>query len=121
MADQCIVCLENLDVAPPLTPQLPAAIVDGPDSATVAEAAAPAEASSSNNTDQAAAKENNDVARIQVCGHMLHDSCLREWTEKANSCPICRQSFKTVEVFDKAGGELIYLSVLRTHQVANCQ
>lgn len=45
------------------------------------------------------------VALIHICGHVLHDSCLREWTEKANSCPICRQAFHLVHVYDKVGGE----------------
>src|SRR5690606_24755446 len=47
----------------------------------------------------------DNVAKIEVCGHMLHDECLREWTEKANSCPICRQTFHTVTVYDKVGGK----------------
>ncbi len=46
-----------------------------------------------------------DVALIKVCGHLLHDSRLKEWTEKANSCPICRQVFHLVHVYDKIGGE----------------
>ncbi|KAK1769366.1 hypothetical protein QBC33DRAFT_557412 [Phialemonium atrogriseum] len=111
MADQCIVCLENLDTEPSLTPQLPAAVVDSSDPATAAETAAPAEDSSSSNSDKIAPENNNsntsDVACIQVCGHMLHDICLREWSEKANSCPICRQSFHLVHVYDKVGGTLL--------------
>jgi hypothetical protein len=36
---------------------------------------------------------------------MLHDACLREWTDQANSCPICRQIFHSVTVYDKVGGK----------------
>ncbi len=49
--------------------------------------------------------DDDHVAVIQVCGHKLHDACLREWSTKANSCPICRQSFNIVDVYDKIGGE----------------
>lgn len=45
------------------------------------------------------------VAMIKPCGHVLHDDCLREWSQKANSCPICRQTFNLVEVYDTVGGK----------------
>ncbi|CCK70533.1 E3 ubiquitin-protein ligase HRD1 KNAG_0E02740 [Huiozyma naganishii CBS 8797] len=32
------------------------------------------------------------------CGHMLHFSCLKNWMERSQTCPICR-----VPVFDKDG------------------
>lgn len=48
--------------------------------------------------------EEDNVAVIQICGHTLHNTCLKEWTAKANSCPICRQNFNLVEVYDKIGG-----------------
>ncbi len=105
MADQCIVCLENLDCVEsspllpsgsgsgdPLAPELPAPAVADP-------AAPPAEAAAVDNHDK--------IAVIQVCGHTLHDSCLREWTGKANSCPICRQAFHLVDVYDKVGGKYL--------------
>lgn len=38
------------------------------------------------------------IAHLLPCGHNLHDSCLRPWVERANSCPICRQSFNEVEL-----------------------
>lgn len=63
--------------------------------------------------DRAAQQHNADdnIAAIQVCGHVLHDSCLREWIEKANSCPICRQAFHLVQVYDKIGGKVARSSV----------
>ncbi|KAI5862304.1 hypothetical protein GGS23DRAFT_91967 [Durotheca rogersii] len=129
MADQCIVCLENLDPrlsSPPSQLLLFSEDDDRLESSssglptfTHTEAAAdpdleapPQLLSSSsaksplrNATDLA----NHDtpdskIAVIQICGHVLHDACLREWTGKANSCPICRQAFHLVHVYDKVGG-----------------
>jgi hypothetical protein len=127
MADQCIVCLENLDVessaavaalAAAVAPQDHHTSSAGPtenSSRSVAppqsEAAGPVapvldSSSSLNSIASPKQHENHDhVAQIQICGHVLHDSCLREWTEKANSCPICRQSFNLVHIYDKVGGE----------------
>ena len=45
------------------------------------------------------------IAHLLPCGHNLHDECLRPWVERANSCPICRQNFNTVELSTKIGGE----------------
>ncbi|CAJ2505994.1 Uu.00g001240.m01.CDS01 [Anthostomella pinea] len=95
MADQCIVCLENLDVQ--ASPTLPF----------------------SNNTNSPTHDGDNKIAVIQVCGHVLHDACLREWTGKANSCPICRQAFHLVHVYDKVGGtEILSYEVEDKKQVA---
>ncbi|PSR94429.1 hypothetical protein BD289DRAFT_459319 [Coniella lustricola] len=52
-------------------------------------------------------ESDDNVAVIQVCGHILHDSCLKAWSGKANSCPICRQAFHLVEVYDRIGGTLL--------------
>ena len=38
------------------------------------------------------------------CGHNLHDDCLRPWVERANSCPICRHSFNSVQLSETLGG-----------------
>lgn len=134
MAEQCIVCLENLDSAvPPAQLQGDgddsiggAGISDAPVSATdlpVLEAGASLSLSSNTKEDTtkpADLTSNDDhplendrnIAVIQICGHVLHDSCLKAWSGKANSCPICRQAFHLVEVYDKVGGTL-----LNTYQV----
>lgn len=126
MADQCIVCLENLDSAEPLQQLqgdghldaggLPADLTEP----ALALASTPLTTHTSTTTIATDADsvpvhfpdpsehnlENHDnIAVIQVCNHILHDSCLREWTVKANSCPFCRQAFHLVEVYDKIGGE----------------
>lgn len=134
MADQCIVCLENLDVQPPpppvLAPEPPLlphdlqqqqhqhAVADAETSPTahtpvgtlvpsavltinLARKPSTPPANNNNNDDD----EDNRVAVIDVCGHTLHDACLREWTGKANSCPICRQAFHLVHVYNHVGGK----------------
>ncbi|KAH8782756.1 hypothetical protein F5883DRAFT_404797 [Diaporthe sp. PMI_573] len=118
MADQCIVCLENLDSAVPL-PQLqrqvqlvqeddhgggPAAAGAAPLPPTAAKSTTTADVSLA---DLPADGDDNNIAIIQVCGHILHDSCLKAWTVKANSCPICRQTFHNVQVYDQIGGTLL--------------
>ncbi|KAK5654090.1 hypothetical protein OQA88_7521 [Cercophora sp. LCS_1] len=136
MADQCIVCLENLDVespaavaalvaaVAPLDHHHPSKASTSPAESSGASAAAqqhpeavgqvvPAAANSLNTSSASGSTlpkhhENHDhIAQIEVCGHVLHDSCLKMWSEKANSCPICRQNFNLVHVYDKVGGKLL--------------
>ncbi|KAI2613295.1 hypothetical protein GGR54DRAFT_331532 [Hypoxylon sp. NC1633] len=124
MADQCIVCLENLDAQSPPPTQLHTTIEEdeslrnssssvaepATSTATAADAAGvvvqPLPKSPLGNTTDPTShgEEDTKIAVIQVCGHALHDACLREWTGKANSCPICRQAFHLVHVYDKVGG-----------------
>lgn len=151
MADQCIVCLENLDSAVPL-PQLQRQLEEddhgggGPAAGAAAPPPAAKGATTSDvslpdlpvavaganltlsangkdktpETDLNAKKddadgEDNNIAIIQVCGHILHDSCLKAWTVKANSCPICRQTFHNVQVYDQIGGKLLVTTFLPNH------
>ncbi|KAL2201053.1 hypothetical protein P885DRAFT_56469 [Corynascus similis CBS 632.67] len=107
MADQCIVCLETLDVEAsaiptPLEPAEQQVLKDHHQRLAIEDADALAKPNHEIGPEHA---NHEDVAKIEVCGHMLHDACLREWTEKANSCPICRQTFHTVIVYDKVGGK----------------
>lgn len=105
MADQCIVCLENLDVALPLDNSAvqPATFpVPGSESATPTVQTQP-----KSTADNTTIDDDSKIAEIHICGHILHDSCLRDWTAKANSCPICRQTFNFVNVYDKVGGTIL--------------
>jgi hypothetical protein len=95
MADQCIVCLESLDHA--ITEVDSKFPQTGPESAEVAPTAFGNDSSIEHNE--------LPIAIIQTCKHILHDDCLRDWTLKANSCPICRRAFHLVEVHDKVGGK----------------
>ena len=47
------------------------------------------------------------VAHLLPCGHDLHNACLKPWVERANSCPICRAKFNTVELRQAIGGPMI--------------
>ena len=46
------------------------------------------------------------IAHLLPCGHDLHNECLKPWVERANSCPICRQSFNQVELSQKIRGKI---------------
>lgn len=50
------------------------------------------------------------LAQLLPCGHILHNNCLKPWVERANSCPICRQSFNKVELSATLGGTCISLA-----------
>ncbi|KAJ2905593.1 hypothetical protein MKZ38_004887 [Zalerion maritima] len=140
-AEQCIICLENLDGGPPdpsasglsacAQPEKAASdggvLVAAPLAATTPNPAHPAAAPEASTSENAApfadlqsdtttptgsessdnahhANKSTIVAVLEECGHQLHNECLRAWTAKANSCPICRQSFNIVNVFDRVGG-----------------
>lgn len=105
MSDTCIVCLGDLGesasdpvaVAAESTPRLE----DGEDGAP---------GTARNNSKAPVAIDNEDedsgwIAHLIPCGHNLHNNCLKPWVERANSCPICRQSFNVVELTDMIGGE----------------
>ncbi|PMD40216.1 hypothetical protein L207DRAFT_428107 [Hyaloscypha variabilis F] len=97
MADQCIVCLEDLDVVPD-----PSVHDDLRDAGAVA---APTEDLPTPHPSTTTIQL--PIALIKPCNHVLHDECLREWSQKANSCPICRHAFNVVEVLDKVGGTVV--------------
>ncbi|KUJ19563.1 uncharacterized protein LY89DRAFT_494158 [Mollisia scopiformis] len=95
MADQCIVCLEDLDAVPDASihDDLPVVAVTTEDH--------------QQSTHPSTTTTSEPIALIKPCNHVLHDECLRAWSQKANSCPICRQTFNLVEVLDKVGGTVL--------------
>jgi hypothetical protein len=111
MADQCIVCLEALDVEAAeanTTPPAPAEqqlLNDLKDHHERLAIENPDALAKTNEKHGLVPANHDHVAQISGCGHMLHDACLLEWSDKANSCPICRQNFNVVTVYDKVGGE----------------
>lgn len=95
MAEQCIVCLDTLGSIS--TENEPSPLKLFSDAVPVAAAAF--------GDDPRNTGKEQLIAVIQTCNHILHDVCLKAWIEKANSCPICRQTFHSVEVYDKIGGQ----------------
>lgn len=94
MADQCIVCLEDLNAL-----AVPDASIHDD-----LQVAGGTEDHDQQSTHPSTTTNDEPVALIKPCNHVLHDECLRAWSQKANSCPICRQTFNLVEVLDKVGG-----------------
>ena len=100
MSETCIVCLGDLENANALPHPLVSAI-KSEDSA---------HGDSSFSLDEpptdTGGKKIEFIAHLLPCGHDLHDECLKPWVERANSCPICRQSFNQVELSEKVAGKL---------------
>ena len=44
-------------------------------------------------------KDHGDMKR-GPCGHVFCFKCIKEWSKKHNTCPICRQKFTLIEIFD---------------------
>jgi hypothetical protein len=47
----------------------------------------------------------NIVAELDGCDHVIHDSCIRSWAKKTNTCPICRCPFHSVRVYNGVDGK----------------
>lgn len=51
--------------------------------------------------------DDETIAHLLPCRHDLHNSCLKPWVERANSCPICRATFSMVELSRTVGGPVV--------------
>ncbi|KND94760.1 PHD and RING finger domain-containing protein [Tolypocladium ophioglossoides CBS 100239] len=90
--EQCIICLDPLPRPSP---------VNG----TATEAASSTTAGA-----EAVGEDSGHldiVAALDGCEHIIHDSCIRSWAQKTNTCPICRNPFHTVRVYNGADGTAI--------------
>ncbi|KAI5465709.1 hypothetical protein BGZ63DRAFT_400157 [Mariannaea sp. PMI_226] len=47
------------------------------------------------------------VAALDGCNHIIHDVCIRSWAQKTNTCPICRNPFHSVRVYNGVDGTVI--------------
>ncbi|KAI8296532.1 PHD and RING finger domain-containing protein [Colletotrichum sp. SAR 10_98] len=108
--DQCIICLESLQ--PPSLHQPDSANGSGPTALPAAPAAAPP---STTATKQAVYQridsdieiledENNLIATLVGCNHVVHDRCIRSWAKNSNTCPICRTPFNEVSLSSELNG-----------------
>lgn len=111
MSDTCIVCLgdlgESASIDHPLL-HIPAPSIED---VTKADGTGACDRNGDGG-DGSSSSSNEDagqIAQLLPCGHILHNNCLKPWVERANSCPICRQSFNTVQLSDKPGGMLCVL------------
>lgn len=84
--EQCIICLDHLPRPSSLDGEVPAAT-------TVPEAV------------EEESSYLNIVAALDGCDHIIHDACIRSWAQKTNTCPICRNPFHSVRVYDGVDGE----------------
>ena len=98
MSDTCIVCLGDLGDG---VNELPSFIGATLPSLSDEDASVDADTHSTTPVTQNTPEL---IARLLPCGHNLHDECLKPWVERANSCPICRQTFNLVELSDIVGG-----------------
>jgi hypothetical protein len=105
MSGTCIVCLGDLGESSSEVPALSSALAKSA-SENGLDQQASIEAHTETVTNNATEDIPALIAHLQPCGHNLHNDCLTPWVERANSCPICRQSFYSVELSDKVGGKL---------------
>ncbi|WYZ40701.1 hypothetical protein EsH8_IV_001042 [Colletotrichum jinshuiense] len=101
--DQCIICLESL--------QHPSLQPDGANGAGPAPAPAPATATTKpvyraidSDLEILEEPENNFIATLVGCNHVVHDQCIRSWAKNSNTCPICRTPFNEVSLSSELNG-----------------
>ncbi|KAF2434435.1 hypothetical protein EJ08DRAFT_466268 [Tothia fuscella] len=102
MAETCIVCLGDL--------KNHNSVLDNPDTGSNSKGPLRVPNPDATLDKQQPATQDSEpelVAHLLPCGHFLHDECLKPWVERANSCPICRQTFNMVELSDSLGGPVI--------------
>ena len=34
----------------------------------------------------------NDIVSLDICDHIYHEKCIREWLNKSRICPLCRSN-----------------------------
>ncbi|OLN83672.1 PHD and RING finger domain-containing protein [Colletotrichum chlorophyti] len=95
--DQCIICLESLQ---PPSSQLDTA--NGAPSATATTRQVYRAIDS--DIEILEETENNLIATLVGCNHIVHDRCIRSWAKNSNTCPICRTPFNEVSLSSELNG-----------------
>lgn len=101
MSGTCIVCLGDLGDG-----SCDPAVVSALSAKSQIQASDAEPVTTASNPESAGENKNDTelIAHLKPCGHNLHNDCLTPWVERANSCPICRARFYTVELSKKVGG-----------------
>lgn len=37
-------------------------------------------------------EKDNDIVALDICDHIYHEKCIREWLSKSRICPLCRSN-----------------------------
>ncbi|RCI16275.1 hypothetical protein L249_2175 [Ophiocordyceps polyrhachis-furcata BCC 54312] len=88
--EQCIICLDPLPLPSSSSPKISSVVPPDSDDAAHLDI----------------------VAALDGCEHIIHDACIRSWAQKTNTCPICRNPFHCVRVYNGVDG-----TVLSTYNV----
>jgi len=106
MSDTCIVCLGDLGESASIDHPLLPVPTPGIDDVTKTDGTSGCDRN--DDDDDGDGRSSNEdagqIAQLLPCGHILHNNCLKPWVERANSCPICRQSFNVVQLSEQPGG-----------------
>ncbi|KAF9872615.1 hypothetical protein CkaCkLH20_09794 [Colletotrichum karsti] len=99
--DQCIICLESLQ--PPSSQ---------PDGANGAGPTAPSTTKQQvyqriDSDIEILQDENDYIATLVGCNHVVHDRCIRSWAKNSNTCPICRTPFNEVSLSSELNGPAV--------------
>ncbi|KAM0562282.1 hypothetical protein ACHAPJ_002730 [Fusarium lateritium] len=107
--EQCIICLDPLPrPSGPSAALTAAAVSDGVAGGDSGEPAPiPATTATASEILEDDLNYLNIVASLDGCDHIIHDACIRSWAQKTNTCPICRNPFHSVRVYNGADGTAI--------------
>ncbi|KFH48845.1 PHD and RING finger domain-containing protein-like protein [Hapsidospora chrysogenum ATCC 11550] len=103
--EQCIICLDSLPL--PRSSSSTALAADGDIQIPGSSAANTTTVTATKSENDESANHLNVVAALDCCEHIIHDACIRSWAQKTNTCPICRNIFHTVRVFNGVDGTAI--------------
>lgn len=102
--DQCIICLEPLVIQAPSLLSATASVQTGLDPPADPESLITTLNTTTAEDDAPNFDSNARIAALDSCDHIIHDACIRLWAQKTNTCPICREAFRKLRVFDGVSG-----------------
>jgi len=48
-------------------------------------------------------KIETESARINCCNHIFCFDCIKDWSERANQCPLCKKRFSKIQKYSRSG------------------